>query len=124
MSTSSQQLIAAEKLQAQRQARYAARKRLNQVALTLSLAAMAFGVFWLIWILWETIRLGIGGLSFSLFSEMTPPPNEMGGLANAIFGSFVMVTLATCVGTPIGVMAGVYLAEYAKKAGWRPRHVL
>ena len=116
MSTSSQQLIAAEKLQAQRQARYAARKRLNQVALTLSLAAMAFGVFWLIWILWETIRLGIGGLSFSLFSEMTPPPNEMGGLANAIFGSFVMVTLATCVGTPIGVMAGVYLAEYDKKS--------
>ena len=116
MSTSSQQLIAAEKLQAQRQARYAARKHLNQVALTLSLAAMAFGVFWLIWILWETIRLGIGGLSFSLFSEMTPPPNEMGGLANAIFGSFVMVTLATCVGTPIGVMAGVYLAEYDKKS--------
>ncbi|MEZ2739880.1 phosphate ABC transporter permease PstA [Comamonas jiangduensis] len=116
MSTSSQQLIAAEKLQAQRQTRYAARKRLNQVALTLSLAAMAFGVFWLIWILWETIRLGIGGLSFSLFSEMTPPPNEMGGLANAIFGSFVMVTLATCVGTPIGVMAGVYLAEYDKKS--------
>ncbi|QXW19354.1 phosphate ABC transporter permease PstA [Comamonas aquatica] len=116
MSTSSQQLIAAEKLHAQRQARYAARKRLNQVALTLSLAAMAFGVFWLIWILWETIRLGIGGLSFSLFSEMTPPPNEMGGLANAIFGSFVMVTLATCVGTPIGVMAGVYLAEYDKKS--------
>ncbi|MFZ7320196.1 phosphate ABC transporter permease PstA [Comamonas jiangduensis] len=116
MSTSSQQLIAAEKLQAQRQARYAARKRLNQVALTLSLAAMAFGVFWLIWILWETIRLGIGGLSFSLFSEMTPPPNEMGGLANAIFGSFVMVALATCVGTPIGVMAGVYLAEYDKKS--------
>ena len=116
MSTSSQQLIAAKKLQAQRQARYAARKRLNQVALTLSLAAMAFGVFWLIWILWETIRLGIGGLSFSLFSEMTPPPNEMGGLANAIFGSFVMVTLATCVGTPIGVMAGVYLAEYDKKS--------
>jgi phosphate transport system permease protein len=116
MSTSSQQLIAAEKLQAQRQARYAGRKRLNQVALTLSLAAMAFGVFWLIWILWETIRLGIGGLSFSLFSDMTPPPNEMGGLANAIFGSFVMVTLATCVGTPIGVMAGVYLAEYDKKS--------
>ena len=116
MSTSSQQLIAAEKLHAQRQARYAARKRLNQVALTLSLAAMAFGVFWLIWILWETIRLGIGGLSFSLFSEMTPPPNEMGGLANAIFGSFVMVALATCVGTPIGVMAGVYLAEYDKKS--------
>ena len=116
MSTSSQKLISAEKLHAERLSRYAARKRLNQVALTLSLAAMAFGVFWLIWILWETIRLGIGGLSFSLFSEMTPPPNEAGGLANAIFGSFVMVALATCVGTPIGVMAGVYLAEYDKKS--------
>lgn len=112
MSTSSQKLISAEKLNAEREARFATRKRLNQIALTLSLAAMAFGVFWLIWILWETIRLGIGGLALSLFSEMTPPPNEAGGLANAIFGSFVMVTLATFVGTPIGVMAGVYLAEY------------
>lgn len=116
MSTSSQKLISAERQDAARQARFAARKRLNQVALALSLAAMAFGVFWLIWILWETIRLGIGGLSLALFSEMTPPPNEAGGLANAIFGSFVMVTLATCVGTPIGVMAGVYLAEYDKNS--------
>ena len=116
MSTSSQKLISAERQDAARQARFAARKRLNQVALALSLAAMAFGVFWLIWILRETIRLGIGGLSLALFSEMTPPPNEAGGLANAIFGSFVMVTLATCVGTPIGVMAGVYLAEYDKNS--------
>ncbi|MEG0945031.1 MAG: phosphate ABC transporter permease PstA [Comamonas sp.] len=116
MSTSSQKLISAERQEAARQARFASRKRLNQVALALSLAAMAFGVFWLIWILWETIRLGIGGLSLALFSEMTPPPNEAGGLANAIFGSFVMVTLATCVGTPIGVMAGVYLAEYDKNS--------
>ena len=117
MSTSGQKLIAAEQLNAARLAHFAARKRLNQVALTLSLAAMAFGVFWLIWILWETIRLGVGGLSLSMFSDMTPPPNEVGGLANAIFGSFVMVLLATCVGTPIGVMAGVYLAEYDKR-GW------
>lgn len=116
MSTSSQKLISAERQDAARQARFAARKRLNQVALALSLAAMAFGVFWLIWILWETIRLGIGGLSLALFSEMTPPPNEAGGLANAIFGSFVMVGLATCVGTPIGVMAGVYLAEYDRNS--------
>lgn len=116
MSSSSQKLIAAEQHAAQRQARFSARKRVNQVALTLSLAAMAFGVFWLIWILWETIRLGIGGLSLALFSEMTPPPNEVGGLANAIFGSFVMVAMATCVGTPIGVMAGVYLAEYEKNS--------
>lgn len=104
--------------QATRLAKYAARKRLNGIALTLSLLAMAFGVFWLIWILWETVRLGVGGLSVALMTESTPPPNdEGGGLANAIFGSFMMVMLATFVGTPIGVMAGVYLAEY-KSSGW------
>jgi phosphate transport system permease protein len=94
------------------------RKRVNRVALTLSLAAMAFGVFWLIWILVETVRLGVGGLAWSLFTEMTPPPMaESGGLANAIFGSVTMVTLATLIGTPVGILAGIYLAEYGKK-GW------
>lgn len=115
-STSSKMLSAAE-LAAVRQAKYDKRKRLNQIALTLSMAAMLFGVFWLVWILWETIRQGVGGLSFALLSEMTPPPNEEGGIANAIWGSLMMVALATFVGTPIGVMAGVYLAEYDKK-GW------
>ncbi|MDR3015865.1 MAG: phosphate ABC transporter permease PstA [Delftia acidovorans] len=110
-------MINAAELTRGRQAKYAKRKRVNQVALTLSLAAMAFGVFWLIWILWETITLGIGGLSLALFSEMTPPPNEAGGIANAIFGSLIMVALATFVGTPVGVMAGVYLAEYDAR-GW------
>ncbi|MBA4004968.1 MAG: phosphate ABC transporter, permease protein PstA, partial [Delftia sp.] len=110
-------MINAAELTRVRQAKYAKRKRVNQVALTLSLAAMAFGVFWLVWILWETITLGIGGLSLALFSEMTPPPNEAGGIANAIFGSLIMVALATFVGTPIGVMAGVYLAEYDAR-GW------
>ncbi len=113
----SQRLIAAAGLAQVRAQRYAARKRVNQVALALSLLAMAFGVFWLIWILWETVRLGLGGLSVALFTQMTPPPNEAGGLANAIFGSFVMVLLATFVGTPIGIMAGVYLAEYDPR-GW------
>jgi len=97
---------------------HARRKRVNVVALTLSLAAMSFGIFWLIWILVETARLGIGGLSLSLFTEMTPPPQaEIGGLANAIFGSLAMVTLATLLGTPIGILAGIYLAEYGQK-GW------
>ena len=92
------------------------RKRVNQIALTLSLAAMAFGVFWLIWILFETVRLGIGGLTLATFTQMTPPPQaEDGGLANAIFGSLMMVGLATLVGTPIGVLAGIYLAEYGQK---------
>ena len=116
MSTS-QQLISAADLARVRAQRYAARKRVNQIALTLSLLAMAFGVFWLVWILWETLRLGLSGLSVALFTQMTPPPNEAGGIANAIFGSFVMVLLATFVGTPVGIMAGVYLAEYDTR-GW------
>jgi len=95
-----------------------ARKRMNIIALTLSLAAMAFGLFWLAWILLETIRLGVGGLALSVFTEMTPPPQaETGGLANAIFGSVVMVALATLLGTPIGVLAGIYLGEYGQR-GW------
>jgi len=103
-------------LQASRVRKHAARKRVNAIALTLSLAAMAFGLFWLIWILVETVRLGIGGLTLSLFTEMTPPPQaETGGLANAIFGSVTMVALATLLGTPIGILAGVYLAEYGQK---------
>lgn len=118
MSTStSQRMLQDADLNQRRQAKYARRKRTNRIALTLSLAAMAFGVFWLIWILWETVTLGIGGLSVALFTEMTPPPNDAGGLANAIFGSLTMVVLATLVGTPIGVLAGVYLAEYDPR-GW------
>lgn len=103
-------------LNAARFAKHRARKRINALALTLSLAAMAFGVFWLIWILVETVRLGIGGIVLATFTEMTPPPQaETGGLANAIFGSVLMVSLATLIGTPIGVMAGIYLAEYGQK---------
>ncbi|MCX7660514.1 MAG: phosphate ABC transporter permease PstA [Caldimonas manganoxidans] len=93
------------------------RKRVNAVALTLSLCAMAFGLVWLGWVLVETFRLGIGGLALTVFTEMTPPPQaETGGLANAIFGSIVMVTLATSIGTPIGVLAGIYLAEYGQRS--------
>ena len=116
MSTA-QKLLNAQALQATRQARFNSRNRVNKIALCLSLAAMAFGLFWLVWILWETLRLGIGGLNLALFTEMTPPPNEAGGISNAIFGSLTMVTLATFVGTPIGVMAGIYLAEYDTH-GW------
>jgi len=99
-----------------RAAMHKRRKRINAIALVLSLGAMAFGVFWLIWILVETFRLGIGGLNLAVFTEMTPPPQaDTGGLANAIFGSIMMAGLATLLGTPIGVMAGVYLAEYGQK---------
>ena len=105
-------------LRAARVSKHARRKRVNAIALMLSLTAMAFGLFWLIWILLETVRLGIGGLTLSLFTQMTPPPqDETGGLANAIFGSVAMVTLATLLGTPIGMLAGIYLAEYGQK-GW------
>jgi phosphate transport system permease protein len=98
-----------------RLAKFHRRKRVNQVALVLSLAAMSFGLFWLFWILWETLRLGLGGISVATLTMMTPAPNEVGGLANAMYGSFLMVLLATCVGTPIGIMAGIYLAEYNSK---------
>ena len=100
-----------------RLAKFARRKAVNKVALVLSFAAMSFGLFWLFWILWETIRLGLGGISLATFTQMTPAPNEAGGIANAIYGSFFMVVLATFVGTPIGIMAGIYLAEYNVK-GW------
>jgi len=95
-----------------RAAQFARRNRVNQLATVMALSAMAFGLFWLFWILIETVRLGVGGLSFATLTEMTPPPNEEGGLANAIYGSTLMVGLATLVGTPIGVMAGIYLAEF------------
>ncbi len=99
-----------------RRAKFSRRKRVNQIATVLALSAMAFGLFWLFWILWETIRLGIGGLNLAAFTQMTPPPNDEGGLANAIYGSFVMVALATLVGTPVGVMAGIYLAEFDSRS--------
>jgi phosphate transport system permease protein len=92
------------------------RKIVNQIALTLSLFAMAFGLVWLIWILWDTLILGAKGLTAATFTESTPPPNaEGGGLANAIMGSLIMVTAATGVGTPIGILAGIYLAEYGQR---------
>jgi len=103
-------------LYAARAAKFARRKRTNQLATMLALSAMAFGLFWLFWILLETLILGISGITWATFSQMTPPPNDEGGLANAIYGSFLMVFLATCVGTPIGVMAGIYLAEYDAKS--------
>ena len=105
-----------EREQVQRLAMHRARKRINALALALSLGAMAFGVFWLLWILFETFRLGVGGLALTVFTEMTPPPQaDTGGLANAVFGSLLMVTLATLLGTPIGVLAGIYIAEYGQR---------
>jgi len=96
--------------------KFKSRQRVNQLALALSMAAMAFGLVWLIWILWETLWRGVGGLQLSVLTQMTPAPNEEGGLANAIYGSFLMVMLATFVGTPIGILAGIYLSEYSPRS--------
>jgi phosphate transport system permease protein len=115
MKNTSAKLVSKHAAEQARLAKFAKRKLLNQVALVLSLGAMLFGLFWLAWILWETLRLGVAGLSIAAFTQMTPPPNEIGGLANALWGSFLMVSLATCVGTPIGIMAGIYLAEYGNQ---------
>jgi len=93
------------------------RKRINVMALSLAFGAMAFGVFWLLWILYETAHLGGGGLNFALFTESTPAAmSDGGGLWNAIYGSIVMVLAATLIGTPIGIFSGVYLAEYGARS--------
>ncbi|MFM8898963.1 MAG: phosphate ABC transporter permease PstA, partial [Burkholderiales bacterium] len=109
--------MSATSMSADKLAKHKRRKVVNVVTLTLSLTAMAFGLFWLAWILIETIRLGLGGLALSVFTQMTPPPLAEGGLLNAIIGSLMMVSLATLLGTPIGIMAGIYLAEYGRN-GW------
>ncbi|PHM50338.1 phosphate ABC transporter transmembrane protein [Xenorhabdus miraniensis] len=93
------------------------RRQKNRMALMLSMATMAFGLFWLVWILISTVTKGIDGMSLALFTEMTPPPNtEGGGLANAIVGSGLLIFWATVFGTPLGIMAGVYLAEYGRRS--------
>ncbi len=90
------------------------RKAVNALALTLSMLAMSFGLFWLVWILMTSLTLGLSGLSMTLFTEMTPPPGAAGGLLNAIVGSLIMVVLGTLVGAPIGILAGIYLAEFGR----------
>lgn len=92
---------------------YRRRKRINRVALLLSMAAMAFGLFWLCWILFEVLRAGLAGLSMATLTQTTPPPNaDTGGLLNAIYGSLLMVLVATLIGTPVGTLSGIYLAEH------------
>ncbi|HTE36226.1 MAG TPA: phosphate ABC transporter permease PstA [Reyranella sp.] len=93
---------------------YAGRKRRNTIATTLAWAAAAFGLGWLILILGVLVYKGIDGLSLAVFTENTPPPGSAGGLLNAIMGSIVMTFLAVIIGTPIGILAGTYLAEYGR----------
>ncbi|OYQ72781.1 phosphate ABC transporter permease PstA [Wohlfahrtiimonas sp. G9077] len=88
----------------------------NRLAIGISMIAVLFGLVWLAWILYATVTKGIGGLSFAVFTEMTPPPNtEGGGLANAMMGSLLLVGVATLIGTPLGILSGIYLAEYGRK---------
>ncbi len=94
--------------------RYARRRVRNTVARTLAFAATAFGLGWLVLILGALIYQGIGGLSLSVFTQDTPPPGSAGGLLNAIVGSVMITILAIIIGTPIGILAGTYMAEYGR----------
>ena len=85
----------------------------NAVGLSLATAATLFGVFWLVWILGVTLYNGASAIDLKLFTEMTPPPGDAGGLLNAIVGSAIVIAAGVVFGTPIGVMAGTWLAEYA-----------
>ena len=100
--------------------RYARRLLVNRFNLVMSLATMAFGMTFLLWILFELFRNGFAALSPTLFTQTTPPPGSAGGLSNAIFGSVVIVGVATLVSTPVGILAGIYLAEFGK-SGWLAR---
>ncbi len=96
---------------------YTRRRIINAINLTFSFLAMLFGLFWLFWILWTLLDKGLSGISLDIFTQMTPSPGSTGGLLNAIVGSLAMVTLATLIGTPVGIMAGTYLAEFGQR-GW------
>jgi phosphate transport system permease protein len=93
---------------------YAARRRRNGIAMVLSLAATAVGLGVLVLILGDLLWEGLGGLSLSVFTEMTPPPGADGGLLNPIMGSLILTVLAVLIGTPIGILAGTYMAEYGR----------
>jgi phosphate transport system permease protein len=98
-------------------ARYRRRVWVSRFNLAMSLATMALGMLFLAWILAVLARNGVAALSPALFTRTTPPPGSAGGLQNAIWGSLLIVGTATLVSTPIGVLAGIYLAEYGK-TGW------
>jgi phosphate transport system permease protein len=93
---------------------YAARRRRNQIAMGLSLAATLIGLGWLVLILGTLLWEGFSGLSVAVFTEMTPPPGSAGGLLNPIMGSLILTVLAVLIGTPIGILAGTYMAEYGR----------
>jgi phosphate transport system permease protein len=95
-------------------ARYNARRRSNAAAMGLALAATAFGLGWLVLVLGALLWKGFSGLSPTVFTQMTPPPGASGGLLNPIIGSLILTVLAVAIGTPIGILAGTYMAEYGR----------
>jgi phosphate transport system permease protein len=90
------------------------RKLIDLLAMLFASAATLFGLFWLVWILWTTLAEGAAAITPTLFTQMTPPPGETGGLVNAFYGSAVMILLALLIGTPVGIAAGTYLAEHGR----------
>src|SRR5690349_23290988 len=99
---------------------YVQRKVINRVGLAMSVFAMAIGLGVLVWILGTLLVKGVGALSPTVFTQMTPPPGSDGGLLNAIAGSLIMVGVATLIATPTGVMAGIYLAEFGRRSWLAP----
>ena len=95
---------------------YGKRRAKNLIAQTLAVLATIFGLFWLVWIMWTTLSKGITSLNLDLFTQMTPPPGDEGGMLNAFFGSAVMSLLGIVIGAPIGVLAGTFLAEYSQRS--------
>lgn len=90
------------------------RRSVNAIAMVLSFLATVFGLVFLTWIVWTTVSRGMAALNLDLFTQMTPPPNEAGGLLNAFFGSAVISAMAIAIGTPVGIASGIWLAEYAR----------
>lgn len=93
---------------------YARRKLANSVVMSLAVVATAFGLMWLVLVLWTLLVEGFSAITPALFTQMTPPPGNSGGLLNPIFGSLVMTVIATLIGTPTGILAGTFLAEYSR----------
>src|SRR5580700_7799220 len=93
---------------------YTARRRRNVISMVLAFAATGFGLGWLVLILGALLWEGFSGLSLAVFTQMTPPPGSSGGLLNPIFGSLILTIIAVIIGTPIGILAGTYMAEYGR----------
>ena len=95
-------------------ARYVFRRGVNVFNLSMSLLATVFGLFWLGWLLWTLISHGVAALNFELFTQDTPPPGAVGGMANAMIGSLLLTAVGVVVGTPVGILAGTWLSEYGR----------